>query len=54
MCGIEGALPYIVLAVLCPAAYEGLARAKLKQLVGASSAVAAPHRADEPDAPTEK
>lgn len=47
MCGIEQALPYVALAVLCPAAYEGMARQKLKQLVGASSATARPHdRAD--------
>ena len=43
MCGIEQALPYVALAVLCPAAYEGMARAKLKQLVGASSATTRPH-----------
>ena len=48
MCSIEQAIPYVVLAVLCPAAYEGLARQKLKELVGASSAVARPHdRADQ-------
>jgi hypothetical protein len=47
MCSIEQALPYVALAVLCPAAYEGMARAKLRQLVGASNAVARPHdRAD--------
>jgi hypothetical protein len=47
MCTIEQALPYVALAVLCPAAYEGMARSKLGQLVGASNAVARPHdRAD--------
>lgn len=43
MCTIEQALPYVALAVVCPAAYEGLAREKLKELVGGSSAVARPH-----------
>lgn len=43
MCGIEQALPYVALAVLCPAAYEGIARQKLKEIAGASTAVARPH-----------
>lgn len=43
MCSVEQALPYIVLAVLCPAAYEGMARAKVADLVGASSETARPH-----------
>lgn len=43
MCGIEGAAPYIALAILCPAAYEGMARAKLGQLLGSSSETVRPH-----------
>lgn len=46
MCSIEQAIPYVALAVLCPAAYEGMARAKLGQLLGASSATSAPHQGD--------
>jgi hypothetical protein len=46
MCTIEQALPYVALAVLCPAAYEGMARSKLRQLVGASKSVARPHQDD--------
>lgn len=47
MCGLEGALPYVALAVLCPAAYEGMARAKLGQLLGSSSETVRPHVEDD-------
>lgn len=50
MCGIEQALPYVALAVLCPAAYEGLFRQKLRELVGGSRSVARPHVEAEQDA----
>lgn len=46
MCSLEQALPYVALAVLCPSAYERMARAKVGQLLGASSATIMPHRDD--------
>lgn len=44
MCSVEQALPYIALAVLCPGAYEAMARSKVRQLFGASKDTAFPHR----------
>lgn len=50
MCTIEQALPYVALAVLCPAAYEGMARAKLADLVGSTGSTARPHVDEDQDA----
>lgn len=36
MCTIEKALPYVALAVACPATYEALVRQKLAQWAGVS------------------